>query len=154
MLQNVMDFEWDPGNDKINKETHGISFSTAKFVFNNDERWERYDSSHSENEDRWQTIGMVDKVLCNHRQNSCLWKQYRHRPDLPWQIPGIGRPARNCQALFGRRKASFRVGVCKRRYCSGRHKLRLRLQQGTCCHCPKINWGWRGYRQVICPDIL
>ena len=58
-----MNFEWDPEKDMINRKIHGISFSTAKFVFNDGERWERYDYSHSENEDRWQTIGLVDKVL-------------------------------------------------------------------------------------------
>ena len=58
-----MDFEWDPEKDRINKKIHGISFSAAKFVFNDIERWERYDSSHSEDEDRWQTIGLVNKVL-------------------------------------------------------------------------------------------
>ena len=58
-----MYFEWDPKKDKINRKEHGISFSTAKFVFNDKERWERYDLAHSENEERWQTIGMVDKVL-------------------------------------------------------------------------------------------
>ena len=58
-----MYFEWDPEKDKINKKIHGISFSTAKFVFNDIERWERYDFSHSKGEDRWQTIGLVDNVL-------------------------------------------------------------------------------------------
>ena len=58
-----MNFEWDSKKDKINRKTHGISFSTAKFVFNDIERWERYDSSHSEEEDRWQTLGLVDNVL-------------------------------------------------------------------------------------------
>ena len=58
-----MNFEWDPAKDKINRKIHGISFSIAKFIFNDAERWERYDTSHSENEDRWQTIGLVDKVL-------------------------------------------------------------------------------------------
>jgi len=56
-------FEWDSKKDRINKKTHGISFSAAKFIFNDPERWERFDSSHSKNEDRWQTIGLVDKVL-------------------------------------------------------------------------------------------
>ena len=56
-------FEWDPKKDKINQKIYGISFSTAKFVFNDPERWERFYSSHSEKEDRWQTIGLVDKVL-------------------------------------------------------------------------------------------
>jgi len=54
-----MNFEWDPKKDGVNRKIHGISFSTAKFVFNDKERWERYDSAHSENEDRWQTIGRV-----------------------------------------------------------------------------------------------
>ena len=58
-----MYFEWDPEKDKINRKIHGISFSTAKFVFNYVERWERFDSSHSSKEDRWQTIGLVDKVI-------------------------------------------------------------------------------------------
>ena len=58
-----MNFEWDPEKDRINRKIHGISFSAAKFVFNDPERWERYDSSHSENEDRWQTIGLINKVL-------------------------------------------------------------------------------------------
>jgi len=58
-----MNFEWDPKKDRINRKIHGISFSAAKFVFNDKERWERHDSAHSEHEDRWQTIGMVDKVL-------------------------------------------------------------------------------------------
>jgi len=53
----------NPKKDRVNQKIHGISFSTAKFVFNDIERWERYDCSHSENEDRWQTIGLVDKVL-------------------------------------------------------------------------------------------
>jgi uncharacterized DUF497 family protein len=58
-----MNFEWDPAKDRKNRKIHGISFSAAKFVFNDRERWERYDSAHSEKEDRWQTIGLVDKVL-------------------------------------------------------------------------------------------
>jgi uncharacterized DUF497 family protein len=58
-----MNFVWDPDKDKKNQKVHGISFSAAKFVFNDVERWERYDSAHSVKEDRWQTIGLVDKVL-------------------------------------------------------------------------------------------
>ena len=58
-----MTFEWDPEKDKLNRKIHGLSFSTAKFVFNDKERWERYDSSHSTKEERWQTIGLVNKVL-------------------------------------------------------------------------------------------
>jgi len=58
-----MDFEWDPEKDRKNQLIHGISFSSAKFVFNDVERWERFDASHSKHEDRWQTLGLVDRVL-------------------------------------------------------------------------------------------
>ena len=51
------------GKERKNRKTHGISFSAAKFVFNDKERWERFDSAHSKKEDRWQTLGLVDKVL-------------------------------------------------------------------------------------------
>ena len=40
-----MNFEWDPEKDKLNSKIHGLSFSTAKFVFNDKKRWERYDST-------------------------------------------------------------------------------------------------------------
>jgi uncharacterized DUF497 family protein len=58
-----MEFEWDPEKEKKNIKLHGVSFSTAKFVFNDPKRWERYDTQHSGNEDRWQTLGIVDQVL-------------------------------------------------------------------------------------------
>ena len=58
-----MYFEWDTEKDKINQKIHGISFSAAKFIFNDGERWERFDASQSDSEERWQTIGLVEKVL-------------------------------------------------------------------------------------------
>jgi uncharacterized DUF497 family protein len=58
-----VNFEWDLEKDKINQKLHGISFSTAKFAFNDNERWERFDSKHSNGEDRWQTLGLVNQVL-------------------------------------------------------------------------------------------
>jgi uncharacterized DUF497 family protein len=57
-----MKFGWDP-KKKENIKLHGISFSTARFVFNDPERWERYDTRHREKEDRRQTLGIVDQVL-------------------------------------------------------------------------------------------
>jgi uncharacterized DUF497 family protein len=58
-----VNFEWDPEKDKINQKLHGISLSTAKFAFNDNERWERFDSKHSNGEDRWQKLGLVNQVL-------------------------------------------------------------------------------------------
>jgi hypothetical protein len=58
-----MEFEWDDEKDKINKRKHGISFSTAKEIFHDVNRLEIYDVQHSDTEDRYNTIGMVDDVL-------------------------------------------------------------------------------------------
>ena len=56
-------FEWDEEKNRANIAKHGISFETAIFVFNDDRRIEIYDAEHSINEDRYNTIGMVNEVL-------------------------------------------------------------------------------------------
>ena len=58
--QNV---EWDDKKAAINKQKHGVSFETAALVFADENRIERYDDKHSQDEDRWQVIGMVDDIL-------------------------------------------------------------------------------------------
>jgi len=58
-----MTFEWDPNKEQVNICDHGLSFSVAKFAFNDPERWERYDAAHSQYEDRWQTLALVEKIL-------------------------------------------------------------------------------------------
>ena len=59
-----MEFEWDEIKNEKNKRNHGISFETAAFVFNDVNRIEIYDALHSKiNEDRYITIGKVNKVL-------------------------------------------------------------------------------------------
>ena len=56
-------FEWDDEKEKVNIEKHGISFSTASLIFEDEDRIEIYDSVHSNEEDRYITIGSVGKVL-------------------------------------------------------------------------------------------
>lgn len=58
-------FEWDEEKNRINKEKHdGIGFEYAVRVFLDEKRIERYDFEHSTiSEDRWNAIGMVNKVL-------------------------------------------------------------------------------------------
>ena len=56
-------FEWDEKKAAINKQKHGISFETAAMVFADENRIERRDDKHSQDEDRWQVIGMVEDVL-------------------------------------------------------------------------------------------
>lgn len=56
-------FEWDDVKAQINKQKHGVTFETATKVFDDDFRVERYDELHSDNEDRWITIGKVEDIL-------------------------------------------------------------------------------------------
>lgn len=57
-----MIFDWDDNKEKINIAKHGIDFSTAALVFGDDNRIEKYDELHSENEDRYITIGEINGV--------------------------------------------------------------------------------------------
>ncbi|MCM1330069.1 MAG: BrnT family toxin [Ruminococcus sp.] len=52
-------FEWDDEKEKINKKKHKLSFSTAAWVFMDENRVERYDGLHSDNEDRYITVGRI-----------------------------------------------------------------------------------------------
>ena len=59
----ALKFEWDEDKNQLNLQKHGIDFETAMFVFNDLQRIEIYDMEHSINEDRYNTIGMVNDVL-------------------------------------------------------------------------------------------
>jgi len=56
-------FEWDEEKNAANVRKHGIDFEEAAHVFEDDDRIEIYDMSHSGEEDRYNTIGMVNNVL-------------------------------------------------------------------------------------------
>jgi len=56
-------FEWDEEKNKLNKKIHGIKFEDAKFVFNDPNKIILPDLYHSEEEERWLAIGMVNRVL-------------------------------------------------------------------------------------------
>jgi uncharacterized DUF497 family protein len=58
--------EWDEAKNEINKQEHeGLSFEEAQYVFADPERIERLDQSrgNASGETRWQTLGMIGKVL-------------------------------------------------------------------------------------------
>lgn len=57
-----MQFSWDENKEKINIVKHGIDFSTAAYVFQDENRIEFYDDAHSEYEDRYITIGQVNGI--------------------------------------------------------------------------------------------
>ena len=58
-----MQFEWDEDKAALNLKKHGVRFETAARVFEDEDRIEFSDSAHSTEEDRYNTIGMVDSVL-------------------------------------------------------------------------------------------
>ena len=56
-------FEWDDEKAESNWKKHKIAFEDAILVFEDENRVEEFDELHSDEEDRWQVIGMVNKIL-------------------------------------------------------------------------------------------
>ena len=62
-------FEWDINNFKSNILKHNVDFEEAATVLADTNALTVYDSTHSENEDRWYTIGMSNRgrlLVMNH----------------------------------------------------------------------------------------
>jgi uncharacterized DUF497 family protein len=57
-----MKFTWDENKNAINKTKHGISFETAKLVFN-DPRHLSIQDRYENGEERWQTLGLINGVV-------------------------------------------------------------------------------------------
>ena len=55
-------FEWDEIKSMINESKHGVTFQDAALVFEDEYKITRKDIKHSQNEERFQTIGMVEDV--------------------------------------------------------------------------------------------
>ena len=51
-------FEWDPVKARRNLKDHGIAFERAATVFLDAEALSEFDEEHSEDEDRWITLGL------------------------------------------------------------------------------------------------
>ena len=58
-----LQFEWDEDKNIANIKKHHIDFNDAILVFTDENRIELYDESHSSEEDRYNTIGMVGELL-------------------------------------------------------------------------------------------
>ena len=58
-----MKFEWYAAKERKNIEKHGLDFVTAVRVFGDPYRIEYYDVKHSDDEDRYITIGMIDEAM-------------------------------------------------------------------------------------------
>ena len=58
-----LSFVWDEDKNRKNIRKHGISFEIAVQVFDDDLRLEYPDVEHSQDEERYLTIGLVHDVL-------------------------------------------------------------------------------------------
>jgi len=59
----VTAFEWDEEKNNANVRCHGVYFEDAVSIFDDPIRIERRDIDEDVHEERWQTMGMADKVL-------------------------------------------------------------------------------------------
>ena len=53
----VYDFEWDPAKALLNVRKHGVTFDQAATVFLDALTLTAFDARHSQNEERWFTLG-------------------------------------------------------------------------------------------------
>ena len=53
------DFEWDPEKAELNRRKHRVRFAHAATVFRDSEAISIFDDEHSDNEDRWITLGIA-----------------------------------------------------------------------------------------------
>lgn len=56
-------FVWDSEKAEKNWQKHKVRFEIAVRVFLDENNFDDYDESHSDDEDRFKIIGKVDKVL-------------------------------------------------------------------------------------------
>lgn len=59
----ILSFEWDEQKNEANIRKHGISFELALHVFDDENRLEEFDREHSDEEDRYLSIGMAGGIL-------------------------------------------------------------------------------------------
>ncbi len=62
-VYNAFTFVWDEDKNIRNIKKHGISFTIAAHVFDDELRLEYLDPEHSQDEERYRTIGLVHDVL-------------------------------------------------------------------------------------------
>jgi uncharacterized protein len=51
-------FDWDPAKAEGNASKHGVSFDRAATVFRDPNALSLFDGEHSEDEERWLTLGI------------------------------------------------------------------------------------------------
>ena len=92
-----MKFEWDPQKNNLNFIRHGIDFEEAKTVFEDENAITIYDDEHSENEDRFNIIGMSVKL-----RELIVCHCYRNGDEIT-RIISARRPTKTETKLYERR---------------------------------------------------
>ena len=78
-----MFFTWDEEKDEENYKKHNLHLIIGSYVFNDQERIERFDKSANNNslENRWQTIGKT--------ANSILFVAYEERDNQEYHLISV-----------------------------------------------------------------
>ena len=58
-----MRFEWDPTKEARNRKDHKVSFQEACAIFADSHMLTKFDKEHSDDEDRWVTMGDTGSKL-------------------------------------------------------------------------------------------
>jgi hypothetical protein len=58
--ETIYDFEWDAVKARTNLRKHGVSFRAATSVFRDPLALTTFDDEHSEDEERWVTLGRTE----------------------------------------------------------------------------------------------
>ena len=56
----MIEFEWDPQKDRVNRVKHRVSFAEAATVFRDPLAITIFDPDHSQEEDRYITVGILE----------------------------------------------------------------------------------------------
>lgn len=59
-MQATYEFDWDAAKAEANARKHGVSFENAMTVFRDPLAVTVYDEEHSEDEERWVTVGRAE----------------------------------------------------------------------------------------------
>lgn len=109
-------FEYDPDKNRKNIEKHGISFKNAARVFFDYDRIELYDEAHSEDEDRYDTIGDVSAGSLTIIGN--LWKDTHGVADILFVVytertivDENNKPSEAIRLISARLATNFERGV-------------------------------------------
>ena len=81
-----IEFEWDPGKEERNERKHGVSFHEGATVFGDALSWTFPDPDHSEDEERFLTIGLSSQgriLIISHTDRGIKTRIINARPATP-----------------------------------------------------------------------